>query len=731
MEEDLSESLLQWAQTFEVDLPVDSVQVLSDGVALSRILNQIAPSFFDEQWLSRIKAEDVLNWRIKVSNLKKILKGVQDYYSDEIGLNFNDFQMPNLQAVAEQDDAVELGKLLQLILGCAINCENKQFYIQKIMSMEESVQHGVMTAIQNLMDKEDASHTKRRSSTSDTSLSAQLRDLTQELRSVSQARDELVSRCHELDSQVVALQDEKTSLQAENDKLHEKLNHSSDGLDDSLTSSGRRLMQLQQQVEKLKDDTYRLEAARDDYKVKYEQSCRELLDAKLKADELSKLADEARALKDEVDVLRNFEDRAIKHEATIEMYKKRLEEMADLKRQVKALEEKNAAYVQTSVDLEEESKKTGSLKSQIEMFKRQVQELQATVSAETQRADKCAFESRRSQEQLQSLQKEKERLVAERDALREANEELTCNSSMAHGRGSSLLTGSGDVGENLLSDIDSFVMASLPADVREKIIRLQHENSLLKRSRSESGSSGGGEEGEGMLRSLLDTAQARSKELEAEKRAANQKILELEAALDDLNRSTAQERGDSSSVVADLKQKLGVLTQRLAGAEAEVAKKKEYIDGVDTRVLELQAALREKEARLQAREDEMRVHEQAHAMHVEKAQSISAAAEAAAAAAGAGGEVEQLRGQLAEKERLVMQIQREHERAARTREQEERLMVSAWYNLSMQMEHRAVRDRLSQVGGGPANQGQSFLARQRQVHSRLPQQPSSVSSSSR
>ena len=43
-----------------------------------------------------------------------------------------------------------MGRLLQLILGCAVNCDDKQEYIQRIMSMEESVQHVVMNAIQEV-----------------------------------------------------------------------------------------------------------------------------------------------------------------------------------------------------------------------------------------------------------------------------------------------------------------------------------------------------------------------------------------------------------------------------------------------------------------------------------------------------------------------------------------------------------------------------------------------------
>ncbi len=41
-----------------------------------------------------------------------------------------------------------LGRLLQLVLGCAVNCEQKQVYIESIMALEESVQQVIMQAIQ-------------------------------------------------------------------------------------------------------------------------------------------------------------------------------------------------------------------------------------------------------------------------------------------------------------------------------------------------------------------------------------------------------------------------------------------------------------------------------------------------------------------------------------------------------------------------------------------------------
>lgn len=53
-------------------------------------------------------------------------------------------------SLAESMDETELSRLLQLVLGCAVSCDRKQFYIEQIMSLEESVQHVLMNAIQEV-----------------------------------------------------------------------------------------------------------------------------------------------------------------------------------------------------------------------------------------------------------------------------------------------------------------------------------------------------------------------------------------------------------------------------------------------------------------------------------------------------------------------------------------------------------------------------------------------------
>jgi len=201
MDEELAECLLMWVQTFDVVAERDSVQALSGGQALSEILHEVSPVFFNEEWMSSINTDAVsTNKHLKMSNLKKVLKAVISFYNSELGLIIQENKKPNLKSIVEANSLVEMGRLLQLVLGCAVNCENKQDYIQAIMGMEESVQHGVMTAIQELMTQDNSAASQE----ADTDLATQLQTALRQLSEAKQSNSELAERCRELDLQVSA-----------------------------------------------------------------------------------------------------------------------------------------------------------------------------------------------------------------------------------------------------------------------------------------------------------------------------------------------------------------------------------------------------------------------------------------------------------------------------------------------------------------------------------------------
>ena len=58
--------------------------------------------------------------------------------------------LTNMELQLVENDPGHLGRLLQLILGVAINCDSKTDHIQALLTMEQDVQRVVMMAIQVL-----------------------------------------------------------------------------------------------------------------------------------------------------------------------------------------------------------------------------------------------------------------------------------------------------------------------------------------------------------------------------------------------------------------------------------------------------------------------------------------------------------------------------------------------------------------------------------------------------
>uniref|UniRef100_A0A8C9T140 Hook microtubule-tethering protein 1 n=1 Tax=Scleropages formosus TaxID=113540 RepID=A0A8C9T140_SCLFO len=647
----LCESLLVWLQTFNTPSPCRTVEDLTSGVAVSQALHQIDPVWFSENWLGRIKDDVTDNWRLKMNNLKKILQMVVDYYNEVLMQQISDFPLPDLALLAERSDPVELGRLLQLILGCAVKCERKQEYIKIIMTLEESVQHVVMTAIQ------------------------ELKKALEDLSELAAEKEELAQRCLELDAQVAMLQEERNSLLAENDVLTDRASQL-DSFDDPNTPSGKKHWQLQLQLEQLQEENFRLEAAKDDYRIHCEELEKQLVEMQHRNDELTSLAEEARSLKDELDILRSCSDRAVKLEASVETYRKKLEDLGDLRRQVKVLEEKSMTYMQNTVSLEEELRKANASRAQLEMYKRQVQELHRKLSEETRRADNLAFEMKKFEEKLETVIKEKERIIIERDSLKETNEELRCTQAQQD-----QLLQAGLSHDNLAAEM-------LPIEFREKFIRLQHENKMLRLERE-------GSENERIaeLQALLEEAHRHRSELDTENRLNRERITELQLQVEDLQKAL-QGQGSKAEDVVLMKLKFVSLqrTGFLCFPEA-------------LKIDELLAALKKKD-------EDMRAMEDRYKMYLEKARNVIRALDPKLNPATA--EIQSLKNQLAEKDKRIFSL--EVQLLTKLREYEEKLIVTAWYNKSLNFQKMAIESRLA----GRSNStmvppGQSFLAQQRQV----------------
>ena len=370
---------------------------------------------------------------------------------------------------------IPIGRMLQLILGCAVNCENKQQYIESIMNLEESVQQVLMLAIQEMIK-----------SAGDSSPVTHVTNVMSELEDSNREREELRQRCHELEIQVKLLSEDKSIISAELDKLQEKVKGTDADDLESHSQADYQIKDLRRQLEKGQEDVYKMEREKIELTVKVEELEKACEESASREAELQVLADQARLLKDEVDILRETSDKVEKYEGTIEKMQKKMEEMADLKRQLKLLETKNTSLMHINIELEEDVKKAGNWRPTMEKYKKQTNELQDKIDAEMKRADKSEFETKRLLEKLEAISVEKDRLQSERDDLKEKFNEVSDQLKVFSSGGEPGRQG-GHAAQlsRLDNDHDASMMELIPPAIKEKILRLQAENKRLKEGQSQ------------------------------------------------------------------------------------------------------------------------------------------------------------------------------------------------------------------------------------------------------
>ncbi|XP_019714087.1 protein Hook homolog 2 isoform X1 [Hippocampus comes] len=691
---ELCDSLLTWLQTFQVP-SCNSKQDLTSGVAIAHVLNTIDPSWFNETWLARIKEESGDNWRLKVSNLKKILKSMLEYYHDILGHQVSEEHLPDVSLIGEMGDVTELGKLVQLVLGCAVSCEKKQEQIQQIMTLEESVQHVVMTAIQELLSREPSSEPGSPETYGDFDYqSRKYYFLSEE----AGEKEDLRQRCRDLEHQLSVALEEKLSFQTETRSLKEKLSRC-DSLDISGTAiTGKKLLLLQSQMEQLQDENYRLESSRDDVRVRADMLERELANVQQRNDDLTGLAQEAQALKDEMDILRHSSDRVNQLETLVETYKRKLEDLGDLRRQVRLLEERNTVYMQRTCELEEELRKANIFRAQMDTYKKQAHELDAKHQAEAMKAEKWQFEYKNLHDKYDALQKEKERLMTQRDTLRETNDELRCAQVQQK-----CLSDAGGLRDNGAT-VGNLAAEIMPTELKETMVRLQSENKMLcvqeetyRQKVAE-------------VHAELEGAQRSKNALETQNRLQHQQISELRSQVEELQKALQEQGSKTEDAISSLlKKKLEEHLEKLHEAHTDLQKKREVIDDLEPRadsnmakkIDELQEILRKKD-------EDMKQMEQRYKRYMDKARTVIETLDPKQQPVPVTPDIQALKNQLTEKERKIHHLERDFEKSRSRHDQEEKLIISAWYNMGMALHQRVTGERLSSP-----NQAMSFLAQQR------------------
>jgi len=607
----LLESLMKWLNTFPVTAARDTVENVCDGVAMAQVLNLLAPDQFDSTWLSKVS--DVGdNKRLKLNNLRKVLNGTVDFLKDVVGMQLSQFPLPDINKVVECDNA-HLGRLLQLILGVAINCNKQAEYIQAILEMDVQVQQVVMMAIQEMQGM--PTHSIQSIPILEDDL--QVKKLMEEMESTRVEKESLAQKCHELEMRLNLMKEEKSNLSAEFEHLQAQLGSRGSG---GPVDSGIRYKELKKENETLKQEMESLESLKDETQAKLEELEGRLEESEEKVTELQKLADQARGLKDEVDILRETSEKVGKYEGIIDTYKKKLDDLGDMKRQIKYLEDKNTEYMENNIMLEEELGKVSKKKPQADLFRKQVSELNIKLTSETERADKIAFENAKLMEKLEAISIEKDRIAVEREQLKETLDELKCT----------------QVGQNsptfgqLSEEPDSGMLENIPPSVKARLLRLEKENKQLKKNKS----TGNHSNDTHVLQTMVDDGKVREEDLGNRSREANKKVMELEARLEEMHISA------------------NVQVPRVPGSREELELK---VADANKKISHLSETLQKKEA-------EMAGMEERYKKYIEKAKSVIKTLDPKQNP-NAAPEVSALKAQLTEKDKVIDELEKETEKA--------------------------------------------------------------------
>jgi len=247
-------------------------------------------------------------------------------------------------------------------------------------------------------------------------------------------------------------------------------------------------------------------------------------------------------LKDEVEELRMKASKADALESKLDVYRDRLERMNEMEQDLRSAQQQNKEYMQRIVMLEETERKAHSLQQSSDKYKETISELEASKLEETKRGDSLLFESKQAKEAVEDLERENQRLHAER---RELNTRVR-----------DLEEGGNAVSSSSPSLGDALAGVAAPAEDPEKVARLEAENAML-RARSD---------GDSEFQKMLDQVSADKAKLAGDNRSMHMQMLELKAALEKAKKGGGRNGTDDLAI-----EQLAVSERSLKQARAKMA----------------------------------------------------------------------------------------------------------------------------------------------------------------
>uniref|UniRef100_A0A8C5NJH5 Coiled-coil domain containing 88C n=1 Tax=Junco hyemalis TaxID=40217 RepID=A0A8C5NJH5_JUNHY len=357
----LQSPLVTWVKTFG-DLgseDQDNLGVymdLVDGVVLNKIMLQIDPRPTNQRVNKHVNNDTYL----RVQNLTILIRNIKTYYQ-EVLQQLIVMNLPNVLMIGKDPlsgkSMDEIKKLLLLVLGCAVQCERKEEFIDRIKQLDIETQAAIVSHIQEVTHNQENVFDLQWLELPDMApeeLESLSRNMVFHLRRLIDERDE----CTEV---IVDLTQERDYLQSQqppsplkvpspdsspnpaNPLSNEEKQHLAVELADTKAKLRRIRQELEEKSEQLADSKHEVE-----------QLTLELQKIKQENTHLASDARSARAYRDELDSLRERANRVERLEMELVRCKEKLHDVEFYKARMEELREDNIVLIETKAMLEEQ-----------------------------------------------------------------------------------------------------------------------------------------------------------------------------------------------------------------------------------------------------------------------------------------------------------------------------------------------------------------------------------------
>ncbi|XP_018118002.1 girdin isoform X5 [Xenopus laevis] len=356
LENFMSSPLVIWIKTFGPLLKgtgpqLDEYLALIDGVFLNEVLMLINPKADSQRIYRKINNDASL----RIQNLSVLVKQMKSYYQESLQ-QLVMMSLPNVLTIGKnpfsEQGTEEMKKLLLLLLGCAVQCERKEEFIEKIQDLDFDTKAAVAAHIQevthnqeNVFDLQLMEPTEMSSE----DLEALLKNVSFHLKRLVDERDDYTETIIELTEERDSLHFAPLATSAQSPsgspsmRRTESRQHLSVELADAKAKIRRLRQELEEKTELYLDSKQEVGHLEAEFKRVQQENMNLLADAR-----------SARVYRDELDALREKAIRVDKLESELSRYKERMHDIEFYKARVDELKEDNQVLLETKTMLEDQ-----------------------------------------------------------------------------------------------------------------------------------------------------------------------------------------------------------------------------------------------------------------------------------------------------------------------------------------------------------------------------------------